>query len=86
MNLRGEDSRRVADALSEKGVPLIYSTSNDSREMREIARHHAVLHKPFRETDLITALAELLSQMGGEMINEGTGRKEKARRTGITRV
>jgi hypothetical protein len=47
MNLGGEDSSRVADALSEKGVPFIYSTGNDSHEMGENVRHHTVLHKPF---------------------------------------
>jgi len=61
MNLGGEDSSRVADVLSERGVPFIYSTGNDSRDMAEGARNHAVLYKPYRETDLIAALTQLLA-------------------------
>jgi len=61
MNLGGEDSSRVADVLSEKGVPFIYSTGNDRRDMAEGARDHAVLYKPYQETDLIAALTQLLS-------------------------
>jgi CheY-like chemotaxis protein len=61
MNLGGEDSSRVADALSEKAVPFIYSTGNDKRGMGEVARNHIVLHKPFRDADLSAALTQLLS-------------------------
>ncbi len=61
MNLGGEDSSKVADALSKRGVPFIYSTGNDRRDMTERARDHAVLYKPFREADVIDALTQLLS-------------------------
>jgi len=61
MNLGGEDSSRVAEALSEKGVPFIYSTGNDRRDMAADSRDHAVLYKPYQESDLITALTKLLS-------------------------
>ena len=59
MNLGGEDSSRVADALSERGVPFIYSTGNDRRDMAESARERAVLHKPYQEAELIAALTQL---------------------------
>ncbi len=61
MNLGGEDSSRIADALSEKGVPFIYCTGNDKSDMPEGFRHHAVLRKPFQDADLSDALAKLLS-------------------------
>jgi len=61
MNLGGEDSSTVADALSERGVPFIYSTGNDRREMAAGSGNHAVLYKPYQETDLIAALTKLLS-------------------------
>ena len=61
MNLGGEDSSRVADVLSERGVPFIYSTGNDIRDMGEGSRDHAVLYKPYQESDLIAALTKLLS-------------------------
>jgi len=61
MNLDGEDSSRVAVALSDRGVPFVYSTGNDRRNMAESARDHAVLHKPYQEADLIAALTQLFS-------------------------
>ena len=61
MNLGGEDSSRIADALSEKGVPFIYCTGNDKSDMPEGFRHHAMLRKPFQDADLSDALAKLLS-------------------------
>lgn len=61
MNLGGEDSSRVADALSERGVPFIYCTGNDRRDMREGFRDQVVLSKPFLDADLNAALTQLLS-------------------------
>jgi len=59
MNLAGEDSSRVADALSERAVPFIYSTGTDRRDMAAASRDHAVLFKPYKETDMIAALTQL---------------------------
>jgi len=61
MSLGGEDSSSVAVALSKRGVPFIYSTGNDKRYMTEEAREHAVLYKPYQETDLIAAITQLFS-------------------------
>ena len=61
MNLGGEDSSRVADALSDRGVPFIYSTGNDKCDIAAGTTDHAVLYKPYQETDLIAALTQLLS-------------------------
>ncbi len=61
MNLGGDDSSSVADALLKSGVPFIYCTGNDRLDMREGFRDHIVLEKPFRDADLTTALTRLLS-------------------------
>ena len=61
MNLGGEDSSRVADALSKRGVPFMYSTGNDIRDVAEGTGDYPVLHKPYQESDLIAALTKLLS-------------------------
>jgi len=61
MNLGGEDSSRVAEVLSERGVPFIYSTGNDRRDMAGASLDRAVLYKPYRETDLIAAITHLMS-------------------------
>ncbi len=61
MNLGGEDSGPVADALSKRGVPFIYCTGNGHRDVREGFRDCAVLHKPFQDADLRVALTQLLS-------------------------
>src|SRR4029453_16722378 len=61
MNLDGDDSKAVADALSERGVPFIYSTGNSSRDMREGFSDRAVLRKPFSFDELTTKLERLLS-------------------------
>ena len=61
MNLGGEDSNLVADALLERGVPFIFCTGNSKSDMREGFGDHAVLYKPFRDTDLTAALTQLLS-------------------------
>jgi CheY-like chemotaxis protein len=61
MNLGGEDSNLVADALLKRGVPFIFCTGNSEADMREGFEDHVVLYKPFRETDLSSALTQLLS-------------------------
>jgi DNA-binding response OmpR family regulator len=61
MNLDGDDSNTVADALAEHGVPFIYSTGNSGRDMREGFSNRAVLRKPFSFDELTTKLEGLLS-------------------------
>jgi CheY-like chemotaxis protein len=56
MNLGGNGSEMVADALASHRVPFIYSTGNTSRDTRQGHRDRAVLRKPFK----FEALEELL--------------------------
>jgi CheY-like chemotaxis protein len=61
MNLDGDDSNTVADALAERGVPFIYSTGNSGRDMRTGFSDRAVLRKPFSFDELTSKLEKLLS-------------------------
>lgn len=60
MNLDGQDSRRVAEALSERGVPFLYSTGNAARETRGVAGDRPVLRKPFTFEEMASGLSRLL--------------------------
>lgn len=57
MNLNGDSSRRVADALGARGVPFVVTTGNrviwDGIE-------GAVLRKPFKHAELLEVLTRLL--------------------------
>ena len=52
MNLDGDNSNAVADALAARGVPFIFSTGNSGRDMREGFSDRAVLRKPFSFDEL----------------------------------
>lgn len=60
MNLDGNDSHAVADALAARGVPFVYSTGNSGHDMRDGFRDRAVLRKPFRYEELAEILTRLL--------------------------
>lgn len=47
MNLNGNDSQLVAEALSARGVPFVYSTGNTGHGMRDGYSDRPVLKKPF---------------------------------------
>ena len=57
MNLGGDSSETVADALAANKVPFIYSTGNTSRGVREGHRDRPVLRKPFKFDTLEEFLA-----------------------------
>lgn len=59
MNMNGNSSVPVADALAARGVPFIFSTGN-SVDMRDGYRN-PVLKKPFKYEDLVEMLTRLLS-------------------------
>lgn len=61
MNLDGDDSHTVADALAKHGVPFIYSTGNNDRDMREGFSNRGVLRKPFSFDELTAKLDHLLA-------------------------
>lgn len=61
VNLAGQPVFALADALREKGVPLIFSTGYGDAGLREIDRGSPVLQKPFRAQDLARALTEVFA-------------------------
>ncbi len=61
VNLAGEQSFPVADALIERGVPFLFATGYGLKGIPERYRNRPVLQKPFREQDLAGALREALA-------------------------
>jgi CheY-like chemotaxis protein len=62
MNLNGNNSYAVADALVARGVPFVFSTGYSGQDMREGYRDRPLLNKPFRNEQLAEILARLLSR------------------------
>src|ERR1700722_3720217 len=56
MNLNGNDSQVVAEALSARGVPFIYSTGNTGQSLRDGYSDRPVLKKPFKYDQLAAIL------------------------------
>ncbi len=61
VNLDGRKSYAVADALSARGVPFVFSTGYNADTLAEGYRDRPVLGKPFRDVQLVEALTGLLS-------------------------
>ena len=59
MNLNGNDSHPVAEALSARGVPFVYSTGNTGQSARDGYSDRPVLKKPFKYEDLTAILSRL---------------------------
>ena len=62
MNLNGNDSYVVADALAARGMPFIFSTGYSGRDMSEGYRDRPVLKNPFPYEELVEVLTRLLSR------------------------
>ena len=60
--LNGNDSHQVAEALSARGVPFIYSTGNTGHGLRDGYSDRPVLKKPFKYEDLAAILTRLLKR------------------------
>jgi CheY-like chemotaxis protein len=60
MNLDGNRSHAVADALAARGVPFVFATGYSGRNMREGHRDRPVLKKPFPYEQLVEVLTGLL--------------------------
>lgn len=60
VNLNGNRSYGVADALTVRGVPFFFSTGYNEHGLREGYRHQAVLNKPFHCEKLVEMLTSLL--------------------------
>lgn len=61
LNLDGQLSHEVADALAARGVPFILSTGYSQIELKQAHPEPPVLRKPFRSDDLGRALLQVLS-------------------------
>lgn len=59
MNPNGNDSHPVAEALSARGVPFVYSTGNAGQSSRDASSDRPVLKKPFKYAELAAILARL---------------------------
>jgi CheY-like chemotaxis protein len=62
INLNGNKSHDVADALAARDVPFVFSTGYSALDMREGYRDRPVLKKPFPHENLAEVLSELLSR------------------------
>lgn len=62
LNLKGQNSYAVADALIARGVPFVFSTGTTDHNMRDGYRDCAVLRKPFSDEKLAEALTQLLAR------------------------
>jgi CheY-like chemotaxis protein len=61
LNLDGQDTYAIADALRQNNVPFIFATGHGSAGLRQDYGNRSVLQKPFQARDLETALMEALS-------------------------
>lgn len=59
LNLNGDSSRAVAEALATHGVPFAFATGNRG-DMWDGFRDRPVLRKPFSHSDLVAVLSRLL--------------------------
>ena len=59
VNLNGSDSHPVAEALSARGVPLVYSTGNTDHGSRDGYSDRPVLRKSFKYEELVAILTSL---------------------------
>ena len=61
MNLNGNKSHDVADALGARGVPFVFSSGYSALDMSDGHRDRPVLKKPFPYEELVKVLTRLLS-------------------------
>jgi CheY-like chemotaxis protein len=61
MNLKGDRSYAVANALAARGVPFLFATGYDAHYMPDGYRDQPVLKKPFPLEELASMLTRLLS-------------------------
>ncbi|MBL0375486.1 response regulator [Rhizobium sp. KVB221] len=61
MNLEGNDSYLVAEALRTRGVPFVFATGYGSPKIRDGFSDRPVLKKPFMDRELGEALARILA-------------------------
>jgi DNA-binding response OmpR family regulator len=60
INLAGQDSFPLADALSRRGIPFIFASGYGRDDVPEAHRDVAVLQKPYDTAEIQAAIATLL--------------------------
>ena len=67
VNLDGQESYPVADALVKRGKPFVFATGYGSRGVSAEYRDHPVVTKPYQQDELIGRLITSLSpDVGGD--------------------
>ena len=61
VNLNGQMSYPIADALAARGVPFVFSTGYDKDTLLDRYRTFPVLQKPIQRSELSDTLAKLLT-------------------------
>jgi CheY-like chemotaxis protein len=61
VNLNGQNSYAVADALTALGLPFFFSTGYSAHGLKEGYRNQLVLNKPFQRQTLLETVASLLA-------------------------
>jgi CheY-like chemotaxis protein len=61
VNLDGQMSYPIADALAARGVPFVFSTGYDRDTLLDGYRTFSVLQKPFHRSELSDTLVKLLT-------------------------
>src|SRR5450755_639001 len=61
LNLNGQFSYPVADALAARGVPFVFSSGYSQDRLLEKYRSFPILQKPFHRSELAEVLAKLLT-------------------------
>jgi CheY-like chemotaxis protein len=61
MNLSGDNSYAVADALAARDVPFAFSTGYSGHDVRDGYRERPVLRKPFGNEELVRVLSGLVN-------------------------
>ena len=64
INLAGESAFPLADALEERGVPVVFASGYGSAALPDRYRHFAMLQKPYLPADLLQALSTALDRQG----------------------
>jgi CheY-like chemotaxis protein len=59
VNLHGQESFPVADALVERGIPFVFTTGFGASTLPERFKRAPVMEKPFRLKDIRRAISEL---------------------------
>ena len=61
VNLNGQMSYPIADALAARGVPFVFSTGYDKETLLDAYRSLPVLQKPFHRSELSDTFSKLLA-------------------------